>query len=59
MKKMFIVAHSTYSSHRICTEDLSKMYYFHKKPSPPLPRYSNFSDNEKAADDSASSETME
>lgn len=40
MKKMCITMHHHGSNYRVCTEDLAKMYYFHKKTSPRLPSYS-------------------
>lgn len=49
MKKMFILVHSKHSAHKICTEDLSKMYYFHKKSSPRLPLYQESTDLEESA----------
>lgn len=39
MKKMYIVVQSRLSIHKVCTDDLSKMYYFQKKVSPALPVY--------------------
>ncbi len=40
MKKIFIPVVNRSILRKICTEDLSKMYYYHKKRSPRLPHYS-------------------
>lgn len=48
MKKIFIVVRTKYSTHKICTEDLSKMYYFHKRACPKLPHYHELSDSDES-----------
>ncbi len=40
MKKMYIVVNNRWTTRKICTDDLSKMYYYHKRRSPRLPQYS-------------------
>lgn len=39
MKKMYIVVQSQNSIHKVCTDDLSKMFYFQKRKSPALPDF--------------------
>ena len=39
MKKMWIVVIKSNSAQKICTEDLLRMYYYHKRSLPPLPTY--------------------
>lgn len=39
MSKVFIVVQSRRSIYNICTDDLSKVYYFQKRTSPVLPSY--------------------
>ena len=46
MKKMYIVVFTKKSVHKVCTEDLSKMYYFQKKRSPRLPTLQDVTDIE-------------
>lgn len=44
---MCIVVRSSGSFRRICTEDLSRMYYYHKKGLPPVPTYIELSEAEE------------
>ena len=39
MKRMFIKVFRNEKSRHICTEDISKMFYFKKRPIPRSPKY--------------------
>ena len=59
MKKMYIVVCTKTSMHKVCTEDLSKMFYFQKKRSPRLPTYQEPTDTEDTPQPQVVSKTME
>ncbi len=56
---MYIVVCTKTSMHKVCTEDLSRMFYFQKKRSPSLPTYQEPTDTEDTPQPQVVSKTME